>query len=212
MKVPPPSLLTKAVCSVKKVVTHWTSVHNLKVHCKNINFIEEKGICCGCLQEGHISRDCRTQIKCNVCGQNHPGILHENQDKGISTERSEQPVKTTVSIATAIPQTCGHMRAGFEDDCIFSIVPVQVKSQKGDEVLQTYVFLDPGSSGTFCTNSLAQQLNVNRWRTSILLRTMGQEKTVVSHVISGLEVSGLDMMTSLSCLMCSNKSACLGRS
>lgn len=109
-----------------------------------------------------------------MCSQKHPGILHiEHQGKGISTERSEQPAKSMASSATAAPQTCGHIGAGCEDDCIFSIVPVQVKSQKGDKVLQTYAFLDPGSSGTFCTNSLAQWLNVSRRRTRISLRTMG---------------------------------------
>ena len=124
-----------------------------KVHRDKINFIKEKGICFGCLQEGHISRDCRGRLECNVCGQKHPGILHiEHQEKVTSSEKQQQqqqqPAKSTVSTATAAPQTCGHIGAGCEDDCIFSVVPVQVKSQKGDKVLQTYAFLDPGSSGT----------------------------------------------------------------
>ena len=164
-----------------------------KIHRDKINFIKEKGICFGCLQMGHISKDCRSRLECNVCSQRHPGILHiEHQDKGTSAEQSEQPANSTVGTAAAAPQTCGHIGAGCEDDSIFSIVPVQVKCQKGDKVLQTYAFLDPGSSGTFCTNSLAQRLNVSRRRTRFLLRTMGQEKTVDSYAISGLAVSGLD--------------------
>ena len=72
-----------------------------------------------------------------------------------------------------------------------SIVPVKIKSNKGSAVIQTYAFLDPGSSATFCTDKLMQQLNVQGKRTNILLRTMGQERTVATNVITGLEVSGL---------------------
>ena len=72
-----------------------------------------------------------------------------------------------------------------------SIVPVKIKSNKGSAVIQTYAFLDPGSSATFCTDKLMQRLNVQGKRTNILLRTMGQERTVATNIITGLEVSGL---------------------
>lgn len=77
-------------------------------------------------------------------------------------------------------------------DCILSNVPVQVKSKKGHETLITYAFLDPGSSASFCTERLMNQLKLWGRRTGILLRTMGQEKVVGSHIVSDLEVAGLD--------------------
>lgn len=139
-----------------------------------------------------MSRDCKSRLECNVCGKRQPGGLHIPADKGKSTAQSDQPARSDASTITTVPQTCGHVEAGHEDDCIFSIVPIQVRNEKGDKVLQTYAVLDPSSSGTFCTNSLAKRLNVSRQRSRILLRTMGQEKTVDSHVISGLEVPGLE--------------------
>lgn len=57
--------------------------------------------------------------------------------------------------------------------------------------MQIYAFLDPGSSGTFCTGAMAKRLNLQGKKTSILLRTMGQRKVVNAHVLSGLEVSGM---------------------
>lgn len=59
-------------------------------------------------------------------------------------------------------------------------------------MLQTYAFLDPGSTATFCTSSIMQRLNLQGTKTSILLRTMGQEKVVESQILTGLEVSKLD--------------------
>lgn len=84
----------------------------------------------------------------------------------------------------------GHIGAG-EEECALAIVPVKVKSNKGNKIIHTYAFLNPGSTATFCTDRLMHQLNIRGKETNILLRTMGQEKTVSSHIVPGLEVSEL---------------------
>lgn len=142
------------------------SQFKMKVHRDKINFIKEKGICFGCLKVGHMSKDCRKHLDCNVCHQNHPSVLHiERQDKGTSS--NQQSVSST-NASPSVSQTCGHIGAGHKDATIFSIVAVKVKSQRSNKTVQTYAFLDPGSSGTFCTDSLARRLNVKGKRTSIL--------------------------------------------
>ncbi len=55
-------------------------------------------------------------------------------------------------------KTCGQIVAGGDGDCALSIGPVQVKSSKGQRVIQTYAFLDPGSSATFCSERLMHGL------------------------------------------------------
>lgn len=74
-------------------------------------------------------------------------------------------------------QSSGPPGAG-EHDCTLSILPVRVKSKRGQETLVTYVFLDPGSSASFCTEGLMNRLNLTGRKIDILLRTMGQEKVV----------------------------------
>lgn len=74
-------------------------------------------------------------------------------------------------------------------DCALSIVPVNVKLSKGTKVVQTYAFLDPGSSATFCTEELMSQLNAAGRKMKILLKTMGQVKLVASYRVSGLEAA-----------------------
>ena len=163
----------------------------MKGHRDKINFIKERGICFGCLKVGHISKDCRSRLDCDVCHQKHPGVLHiERQDKGTILQQAQQSVSPP-SVSTSMSQTCGHIGAGSEDNAIFSIVAVKVKNQRDNQTVQTYAFLDPGSSGTFCTENLARKLNLTGKRTSILLRTMGQKKIVNAHILSGLEVSGM---------------------
>ncbi|XP_034093136.1 uncharacterized protein LOC117560379 [Gymnodraco acuticeps] len=90
-----------------------------------------------------------------------------------------------------ICETCGRTVAG-NDGCILSIIPVQVKSTKGSEIIQTYAFLDPGSTATFCSEDLMHRLNITGKITNFLLKTMGQKKVVPAYSLFGMEVSGLE--------------------
>ncbi|KAI3359305.1 hypothetical protein L3Q82_002621 [Scortum barcoo] len=94
-----------------------------------------------------------------------------------------------MSVAANI-ETSAYTGAG--DDCIFSIVPVQVKSKKGSKVVETYAFMDPGSSATFCTDTLARQLNIQGRHTELELKTMSPKHQVESYLLTDSEVSGID--------------------
>ena len=81
--------------------------------------------------------------------------------------------------ALVVVQTSGLTGAG-ERDCKLSIVPVKVQSEKGQsekghKIVETRAFLDQGSSASFCTTSLMNQLGISGRGTRILLHTMGQE-------------------------------------
>lgn len=158
-------------------------------HRDKIVFLKEKGMCFGCLCSGHMSKDCDRRITCKECGKNHPTVLHISEKPRTSTERGHS--KATGHGKPPSSETCGHTGAG-EEDSILSILPIQVKSIKGDKIIQTYAFLDPGSTATFCSEDLMQRLNINGRRTNFLLRTMGQEKIVSTHALNGLEVASLD--------------------
>ncbi len=56
------------------------------------------------------------------------------------------------------------------------ISPVKVKSKKSEKSVETYAFLDPGNTSTFCTDNLMHQLNIQGKKTDFLLCTMGQQK------------------------------------
>ena len=79
-----------------------------------------------------------------------------------------------------------------DKNCTLAIVPVQVKLSNSNNVVQTYAFLDQGSSATFCTEQLRIKLNATGKRKQILLHTMGQKKPINSLVIKGLEVCSLE--------------------
>lgn len=163
-----------------------------KTHAEKMSFLMQNGACFGCLWIGHRSKDCRRRLLCKVCNLNHPTLLHIHaKQKEVHTKQTKPAAEMAKANASISVQSSGLTGAG-ELDCALSILPVRVKSKRGDKMLLTYTFLDPGSTASFCTESLMNRLNLTGRKTSILLRTMGQEEVVSCHLVSDLEVAGLD--------------------
>jgi len=160
-----------------------------KMHNEKLNFLKEKGICFGCLCVGHMSRDCDKRLTCTICAQRHPSILHIQQKERECTQGQDLPPLGNAFVQSAL-QAYGQTGAG-DGECALSIVPVKVKSCKGQKVIQTYAFLDPGSSATFCSEHLMHRLKLKGRKTNILLKTMGDQRSVSSSILTGLEVSSL---------------------
>ncbi len=160
-----------------------------KTHRERLTFLKEKGVCFGCLNAGHVSKECKNRLICKRCNQSHPSVLHIEQQ--VKREKQVEKQNDAVGNAIVSPKACGHIWAG-DQKCILSIVPVKVKAAKGSKVLEVYALLDPGSSATFCTERLMSQLNIKGRKTSIILRTMTQERSVPTSIISSLEVSALN--------------------
>lgn len=163
----------------------------MKLNKEKIDFIKSKGLCFRCLQQGHKSVNCVESISCEICEKTHPTVLHiypketPKQDQIKSLENKETLMSTDVSFDADT-----HTGAGIKE-CTLSVIPVKVKLSKGCKIVETYAFLDPGSSATFCTEELMRQLNGTGKKAEILLKTMGQEKLVSTFKLSGLEVSAL---------------------
>lgn len=91
---------------------------------------------------------------------------------------------------------CGYTGAG-ETDCLLPVVPVKVKSRSSGRSIETYAFIDPGSTATFITEDLRKKLNEKGKLTQISLSTMGQneageQKLINSYLLSDLEVCSLE--------------------
>lgn len=154
-----------------------------KKHKDKIDFLKVKGVCFACLCTGHMSKDCKGRLNCKVCHQAHPTVLHIKRQSAAMKQFSSDKFDSS--------KTCGHTGVG-KDQCALSILPVQVKSTKGNKVIKTYAFLDPGSSATFCSEELMQKLNISGKQVTFLLSTMGQQAIVPAYSLTGLEVSSVD--------------------
>lgn len=133
------------------------------------------------------------RLTCKTCYQKHPSVMHihfkEKVDKAVNTNGDHQMVPT-VNNTVVSAQACNHTGAR-NNSGILPNLPVQVKSTMSNKVIQTYAFLDTGSTSTFCSESLMRRLNLNGRKTKISLLTMSPKSTVSSYVVNNLEISGL---------------------
>ena len=73
-----------------------------------------------------------------------------------------------------------------------AIVPVKVKRKGSETAIITYIFLDSGSSSTFCTESLMKQLSIDGLKTRIALTTLEKKGSLVeSYLVRDLIISDL---------------------
>ncbi|KAL3987991.1 21S rRNA GM methyltransferase [Sarotherodon galilaeus] len=168
------------------------------LHKEKIDFMRTKGLCLGCLKQGHMSSSCKEKASCQVCAQLHPTVLHMKTKPSATSKRAASEVESleredqTESIVNGFVEMEAPAHDAEKTEHILAIVPVQVKPKRGQKVTHTYAFLDPGSTACFCTEELMHELNLTGRKTNILLKTMGEEKVVSSHIVSGLEISSLD--------------------
>ncbi|KAM8861775.1 uncharacterized protein ACB058_008484 isoform 2-T2 [Synchiropus picturatus] len=134
-----------------------------------IRFLATKGLCFGCLIPGHLSKSCRKRMKCNECSGVHPSILHVTKEAPMLQETDE----------SRITEATGEVTSAF----------VEAEYEN-----RGHTGADQGSTATFCTNTVMQQLNLRGRKSEIMLTTMGSEKKVNTHILSDLEVCGLEEM------------------
>lgn len=72
-----------------------------------------------------------------------------------------------------------------------AIIPVKVENKKGNKIIETYAFLDPGSTDCFCTETLLKQLQMTERTTDIILHATNKQKFIKTAIASDLEISGL---------------------
>ncbi len=82
------------------------------MHKDKIQFIKEKGICFGCLVQGHMSKTCNKHQICKVCSQKHPTVLHIEKVENPITIGVPHPNHDKPSISS---HACGHIGAGEEE-------------------------------------------------------------------------------------------------
>jgi hypothetical protein len=153
-------------------------------------FMRAQNLCYGCLKTSsrqHSKATCRQKLLCTICGRIHPTILHadpgQNPYGGSDFIQMDNNVVVNKAVGSTSLATRGHK---LGSRIAMPILPVLVKAQNSDKCIQTYAFLDSGSTSTFCSENLRKQLNVEGRKTTISLPTMGNERSVDSHILKNL--------------------------
>ena len=154
--------------------------------------VKREHLCFNCLKRGgHGSRDCKSKRRCNInnCGKRHSYLLHP--------ETSPNHQQTQQYVVHAQPALNGFVDSNCfsqsrEKTVALPIVAVKVHSPYGHKAVQTYALLDSGSTNSFCTQQLLDELGIVGQRETMSLTTLERAgSTSVTRVASNLEVSDL---------------------
>ncbi|XP_046564520.1 uncharacterized protein LOC124273324 [Haliotis rubra] len=155
-----------------------------KPHIDRLNFLKSKGLCFRCFEQGHRSKECQKNVICQHCKGNHSTLLHIDS-------------KTNLKCLSACTgQADEDMETGdSKGDCTLAVIPVKVTFKDTLKVISTYAFLDPGSTISFCSESLMNQLGCNgkSKKVEITIDTLGEPHTSFVRAVSGLKVHDMDL-------------------
>ncbi|XP_043222648.1 uncharacterized protein LOC122381925 [Amphibalanus amphitrite] len=163
-------------------------------------FVREQGLCFGCLCKGHLVRECAKRRTCSICRLRHPTALHNDRpppehgvrivsDGHAGSEVPQNPSQVVTNGRVKLrssSKTCAD-----SSSTMMSIVPVKMWTDGGQKV-ETYAFLDGGSSATFCSESLLKQIGAVGENVKLSMTTASVDNQQVdSRVIKGVKISDL---------------------
>lgn len=148
------------------------------------DFLKSKGFCFGCLRYGHQKISCRQKSTCATCNKEHPSILHVEAHKSTPQEQASEHQSSKATNSTTFTGAGDIQQA-------LPILPVRVYCANSDKFVETYAFLDSGSTASFCSETIMHDLHIEGKRTKLNLLTMGHQETKYCYVISGLQISDL---------------------
>lgn len=171
---------------------------------KKQEFIRENKCCFRCLKVGHMSKDCKSEPNCKTCNGKHVTAMHtpfqnessraqnesiQTQNESNRAEISQSHKKQENNTESHVASSCSNMGAG-DGFCTLAIIPVKIEN--GTKSVDTYAFLDSGSSASFIDENLAKQLGASGPSKKVTLDTMGDKHQMTSKIISNLKISDLN--------------------
>ncbi|XP_073831631.1 uncharacterized protein [Musca autumnalis] len=169
--------------------------HNLfyckKFHSMSVpnrwNEVKKLRLCFSCLGSGHSTRNCRRRKECHVngCQRKHNKLLHdkskdvgENNSHSVAA-RNDQDAEPVLSCVSSICE---------KSNLLFRVLAVKLYGPNC--VVETFAFLDEGSSVTMIDSSLVRQLGLSGRQSKLNLSWYGGKSSQESAMVVDLHVSG----------------------
>ncbi|XP_064647100.1 uncharacterized protein LOC135499958 [Lineus longissimus] len=147
---------------------------------KRVEIVREKKLCFNCLDHSnHSYRKCRKNDGCSVqdCSKKHSSLLHDalsTPDRKQDAVKKSEEVKKKDEVKTGC--VCGPAAFSKTTRIALPIVTVYVRGKDQEKFTKTQALLDTGSNKTFCSESLANDLQLKGQKTKLFLETLGEDQ------------------------------------
>ena len=179
-----------------------------KTYEDRLKLVKEKGLCFNCLIPYHMVKQCRKKPACLQCKRKHETLLHapayDSSNPKVESPEDSLTAKKDASQSTNVGYVGIDIGSRSKPSIRYKvglpIVPVKVRSRRGNKTVITLAFLDNGSNTTFCTERLknelnvsgTNELNVSGTKTKLSLTTLDRIGRSIDTELINLEVYDLD--------------------
>lgn len=153
--------------------------------------VKQHRLCSNCLKDNHWAKECSAK-PCGKggCSKMHHKLLHRDPDKShYKKERKscEKEKPASAKSESTKTETNGHVHSISK--VLYKIVPVEL--QCNDKKVQTFAFLDEGSSVTLLDDSLVNKLNLRGTKDPLCMKwTDGTLKNESESMRCSLKIGG----------------------
>ena len=160
-----------------------------------LKYASDNKLCYNCLSVGHVSSKCRSGYTCQVpgCNKKHSKYLHRVKPAVRDTGNANAGVvsDTAVTADESVAQ-CTFTGAGAGTRIALPIVPVEVSTDQHDVIVSTYALLDSGSTNSFCSARLFDQLLVVGKKSLLSISTLDKANSVSEMESVSLKVTSVN--------------------
>ncbi|KAJ8947301.1 hypothetical protein NQ317_003027, partial [Molorchus minor] len=192
---------------------------------KRYSEIKSKNLCTNCLRAGHKIKTCTSSSNCKICTKRHHTLLHFNnaqpsaqitQTSNLASNNSniqgEQNVRPPISNNTINnneiasdannqQQTLSHFTKNTQGQTLLCTAIVNINDKFGNNHYCRAV-LDSASESHFCTEELANKLQVNKFNINIAVSGINKSSSQLTHYTNlTIRSNTNNYQTSINCLI-----------
>lgn len=141
-------------------------------------FVKKGGLCFGCLNRGHMSKDCPKRSECKVCNKRHPTSLHDDSFKRPTLDKKSG---SQTDDTTKDKESTNHkVESDTERSLTSMILPVFVSSvHHPEQEILVYALLDTMSDTTFIVDGVGDEVQAHSEAATLRLTTMTDTSTKI---------------------------------
>ena len=125
---------------------------------RKVQHAKDQRLCCSCLNRGHVTKECKSRVKCDVngCSRFHHRHLHQDPS----------PPRTPLASSAS---------SALDKESIMPVVRVRFKSTNG-RVREGNVLIDSGAGTTVIRKDFAKSLGLQGHKERINIAVVGGER------------------------------------
>ena len=166
------------MCKLGHEITVCPKFLDLQPH-ERLDMVKRQRLCFSCLEAGHSIARCENKSRCGAgCSKTHHRLLHGSfRGSGRKPDtKSRLPSGGEVGCTGSLTESSSCV--SHQPQVYLPIVSVLVNGRYANALL------DSGSTSTFITRRLADQLNLDREKSLCTVATIGNGKAAVSEMVS----------------------------